>query len=101
MPKPREWTKEEDDTIRKLCASKGMTYEKIALELHISRNTVIERARKLGVSTKNSVLLASRLEEQKAEEEAGLALDRRRTQALPAGSPLTWSLLTKDPYPTS
>ena len=86
------WTSSMDSVLREL-RSKGTTWDEIARAMRLSRNTVLERARKIGARQRQAV-------PQKAVE----AADR---PARPAGHPLTWGLLTENtpieggryPYP--
>lgn len=89
MPQIRCWTIEADAAIRGM-RLQGETWASIGRSLGLSRNTVIERGRRLQASAR------SRESIQKIERSA---LDDPNRSPLPAGHPLTWNLLTEDDYP--
>ncbi len=70
--------------------SEGASWAEISRGLGLSRNTIIERGRRLRALA--PVRVAPPLVE-------GLDLDDPNRAALPAGHPLTWGLLTDQPYP--
>jgi hypothetical protein len=85
------WTAALDEKLCRLRQT-GMTWDALAVDMGLGRNTVLERARKLGARTKRTPL-AAELEE---------ARDRAPR---PAGHPDCWGLLTAgtvlegEPYP--
>lgn len=84
MPERRCWTVAADDTIRRMRAE-GATWAAIALVLGLSRNTIIERGRRIQAAGGPShAARPSRPPE--AEPNRG---------PLPAGHPVTWGLLTR------
>ncbi len=89
MPQARQWTETADATIRTM-RSDGQTWAAIARCLGLSRNTVIERGRRLcALAPKRVAVLAA----PKTPSE-----DPNR-QPLPAGHELTWGLLTDAEFP--
>ncbi len=89
MPQPREWTKQADFTICQMRGG-GATWAEIGRTLGLSRNTVIERGRRLRAEAP--------VKEAMPVVEDDPADDPNR-EALPAGHPLTWGLLSDAPYP--
>lgn len=89
MPQARVWVEAADKAIISMRAS-GCTWAAIARTLSLSRNTVIERGRRLQA--------AAPLRRPEIRVERPLSDDANRP-ALPAGHPLTWGLLTDEPYP--
>jgi hypothetical protein len=89
MPLARQWTKQADATI---CGMRngGATWAEIGRRLGLSRNTVIERGRRLRAEA------PARTVAPVAEE---VALDDPNRGPLRAGHPLTWGLLTREPFP--
>lgn len=91
----REWTAEQDATIRQMCAE-GATWQAIASALDIPRNTVIAHAR--------GTLECSPIERQAASKEEA-AVQRAETRAVRAQEPLraghdaTWKLISSEPWP--
>jgi hypothetical protein len=89
MPQPRIWTEEADMTIRAMRAER-LTWAEIGRSLGLSRNTVIERGRRiLALAPPRSPKLAV---------EKPVSDDPNRG-ALPAGHKLTWGLLTDEVFP--
>lgn len=88
MPQAREWTAAADRTICDMRGA-GETWAAIGLRLGLSRNTVIERGRRLRAEAPVRVA---------AVKEYDMLEDPQRG-ALPAGHPLTWGLLSSEPYP--
>lgn len=84
MPSRRTWNDQADDTIRAMRAA-GCTWAAIGAALGLSRNTVIERGRRLGAGCGPRGI--PRPPPAAAEEDAN-------REPLPAGHPLTWGLLT-------
>jgi hypothetical protein len=90
MLKRIQWTDEMDEQIRRL-RWEWMTWDSIGTQLSLSRNTVLERGRKIGASKSPPVAVV------KAE-----AVDR---PCLQPGHPETWGLITRGtvldgaPYP--
>jgi len=89
MPQALVWSKEADVTICIMRGS-GATWAQIGNTLGLSRNTVIERGRRLRAEAPVRVA-APRVEK--------LVSDDPNRGPLPAGHPLTWGLLTDAPYP--
>jgi hypothetical protein len=79
MRAPVVWTKTLDERLRTLREA-PMTWDRVAVEMGLGRNTVLERARKIGARTKRRAVPA-------AEEEA------RDRPARPAGHPQTWGMI--------
>ena len=89
MPLARTWTEAADDTIRAMRGG-GFSWAEIGRVLSLSRNTVIERGRRLHAEAPPRVKMEAREIQ---------ALDDPNRPPLPAGHPLTWSLLTDADYP--
>lgn len=89
MPKARVWTAAADAVIRNMRAG-GATWAQIGRTLGLSRNTVIERGRRLCAQA--PVRVVAPVGEQ-------VVSDDPNRGALRAGHPLTWGLLTSEPYP--
>ncbi len=89
MPPKRGWTEEADRVIREMRGS-GQTWSAIGLCLGLSRNTVIERGRRLcAMAPKRDLTLPT----------VKLVSDDPNRSALPAGHLLTWGLICSDDYP--
>ena len=88
MPQARQWTAAAD---RVICDMRGggETWEAIGRRLGLSRNTVIERGRRLRAEAPVKLVTVKEYD----------MLEDPNRGALPAGHPLTWGLLTSDPYP--
>ncbi len=89
MPRPRAWTEEADMAIRTMRLDRK-TWAEIARSLGLSRNTVIERGRR--------ILAISPGPRRKPVTEKIVSEDPNRPP-LAAGHELTWSLLTDEPFP--
>lgn len=89
MPQARNWTETADMAIRTMRAE-GRTWEAIGARLGLSRNTVIERGRRLCAQAPKRGTPADC--EQVAAEDPNRA-------PLPAGHPATWHLLTAEEFP--
>jgi len=89
MPQALKWTEAADAAIRSMRAE-GRTWEVIGAALGLSRNTVIERGRRL-------CALAPKRQVQPGAGRQG-AEDPNRAP-LAAGHPLTWRLLSREDYP--
>lgn len=89
MPLPRSWTEEADSLIRTMRLERR-TWAEIARSLGLSRNTVIERGRR--------ILAIAPAPVSKPPAEKSVSEDPNRVP-LPAGHPLTWALLTDEPFP--
>ena len=89
MPQARVWAAAADKVIVTMRAE-GSTWAAIARSLSLSRNTVIERGRRL-----QAVAPARRIEPRNDKP----VTDDPNRSALPAGHPLTWGLLTDEPFP--
>jgi len=89
MPEARQWTKAADFTICQMRGG-GATWAEIGRTLGLSRNTVIERGRRLRAEApvRASVQVAK-----------DVISDDPNRGALRAGHPLTWGLLSNAPYP--
>jgi len=88
MPQAREWTQAADKVICEMRGG-GETWAAIGLRLGLSRNTVIERGRRLQ---------AEAPVRQAVVKEYDMLEDPNRG-ALPAGHPLIWGLISNDSYP--
>jgi hypothetical protein len=88
MPEARVWTAAAD---RVICTMRegGETWAAIGLRLGLSRNTVIERGRRLRATAPPKPVLVT---------ERGVSEDPNRLP-LPAGHPVTWRLISDAPYP--
>ena len=89
MPKARVWTAAADAVIRNMRAG-GATWAQIGRTLGLSRNTVIERGRRLCALAPTKVV---------APVSGEVVSDDPNRGALRAGHPLTGGLLTGEPYP--
>jgi hypothetical protein len=89
MPQARQWTETADLTICQMRGG-GATWAEIGRTLGLSRNTVIERGRRLRAEAPVKVV------EPVVKE--FISEDPNRG-ALRAGHPLTRGLLTSEPYP--
>ncbi len=89
MPQALVWSKAADVTICTMRSS-GATWAQIGNTLGLSRNTVIERGRRLQAVAPVRVHVAP--------VEKPVSDDPNRGP-LPAGHPLTWGLLTNAPFP--
>lgn len=89
MPKSRDWTEDADMTIRLMRAA-GATWSAIGLALGLSRNTVIERGRRLCAAAPKRVAVCTVIRQQ---------ADDPNRDPLPAGHPLTWGLLSDAEFP--
>jgi hypothetical protein len=89
MPCARIWTEEADQTIKDMRAA-GATWSAIGARLGLSRNTVIERGRRLCAlaPVRIPVSVMSRH-----------SFDDPNRDALPPGHPLTWGLLSDEEFP--
>lgn len=89
MPLARKWTEAADDTIRAMRGG-GFSWAQIGRVLSLSRNTVIERGRRLHAEAPPRLKVVAR---------ETPAFDDPNRPPLPAGHPLTWGLLTEAAYP--
>jgi DNA-binding CsgD family transcriptional regulator len=89
MPQARKWTQAADFTICRMRGA-GETWADIGRTLGLSRNTVIERGRRLQAAAPARVA-APILRD--------AVSDDPNRGPLRAGHPLTWGLLTDEPYP--
>ena len=89
MPRAKQWSEGADQTIRQM-RQDGETWAAIGHRLRMSRNTVIERGRRLQASA------PARFARPKPQVEP---LEDPNREPLPPGHPLTWGLLTEAPYP--
>jgi hypothetical protein len=88
MPEARVWSELADRTICEM-RNEGATWAAIGRTLGLSRNTVIERGRRLRAQAPARVV---------AVQEKPVSDDPNRLP-LRAGHPITWGLLTEWPYP--
>jgi hypothetical protein len=88
MPEARVWSEAADKTIRDMRAE-GATWAMIGRTLGLSRNTIIERGRRLRAVAPVRVVVV---------QEKPVSDDPNRLP-LRAGHPITWGLLTDLPYP--
>jgi hypothetical protein len=89
MAQARQWTEAADFTICQMRGG-GATWAEIGRSLGLSRNTVIERGRRLRAEAPVKVA---------APVVKDVVSDDPNRGPLPAGHPLTWGLLTDEPYP--
>lgn len=89
MPRAREWTEAADFTICRMRGG-GATWAEIGRTLGLSRNTVIERGRRLRAEAPVRVAAPATKD---------AVSDDPNRGALRAGHPSTWGLLTNEPYP--
>ncbi|MDE8344824.1 MAG: AsnC family protein [Acidocella sp.] len=89
MPNALSWTKAADETICRMRAA-GETWAEIGRVLALSRNTVIERGRRLRAVAPPRVVMPH---------EADDGLTDPNRGPLRAGHRLTWGLLSDEPYP--
>ncbi len=89
MPQARQWTEAADFTICEMRGG-GATWAQIGQVLGLSRNTVIERGRRLRAEAPVRVVVSIPKEDVSNDPNRG---------PLRAGHPLTWGLLTDEPYP--
>ncbi len=89
MPRARIWSEQADQTIKDMRAA-GATWSAIGARLGLSRNTVIERGRRLcaAAPVRVPVSVMSRH-----------SFDDPNRDALPPGHPLTWGLLSDEEFP--
>jgi hypothetical protein len=88
MPEAKVWTAATDGVICTMREA-GDTWAAIGGALGLSRNTVIERGRRLRAFAPPKVLVVA--EKQVSEDPNRLPL--------PAGHPVTWRLISDAPYP--
>ena len=88
MPEARVWTAVAD---RVICTMRegGETWAAIGQRLGLSRNTVIERGRRLRATAPPKPVFVA---------ERAVSEDPNRLP-LPAGHPVTWQLISDAPYP--
>ncbi len=89
MPPAKQWTEQADQTIRQMRGS-GQTWSAIGVRLGLSRNTVIERGRRLCALAPKRASVAPVVK---------IMSDDPNRGALPAGHPVTWGLLSDEPFP--
>jgi hypothetical protein len=89
MPEARRWTEAADFTICRMRGG-GATWAEIGRTLGLSRNTVIERGRRLRAQAPVRVSVPIVKE---------VVSDDPNRGPLRAGHALTWGLLTDAPYP--
>ncbi len=88
MPQARQWTEAADRVICDMRGA-GATWAAIGVTLGLSRNTVIERGRRLRAEAPARVAVVKEYD----------MLEDPNRGPLPAGHPLTWGLLTNEAYP--
>lgn len=91
MPQARAWSEAADKVICEMRAA-GETWALIGRTLGLSRNTVIERGRRLRAVAPARPLMAAKDKDMEG-------LDDPNRPPLRAGHPLTWGLLTDEPFP--
>lgn len=91
--KTLDWTEEQDQTILKMHAD-GKTWREIAAVLNISRTTVTERGHKLKLLSHDH----KKIQNEEENPYSISSCDNRHT--LKTGHPLTWGLISKEPFPT-
>ena len=89
MPQVRQWTAVADQTICDMRAA-GDTWSAIGRRLGLARSTVIERGRRLRAVAPVKLPPSPKRDDM---------LDDPNRPPLPAGHPLTWGLLTDEPFP--
>jgi DNA-binding Lrp family transcriptional regulator len=89
MPNRRQWT-ENADTVIKVMRGSGATWAAIGEQLGLSRNTVIERGRRIH---------AEKVIQARAVAEEITVSDEPNRLPLRAGHPLTWGLICNLPFP--
>jgi hypothetical protein len=89
MPLARAWTDDADAAIRAMRAD-GQTWAAIGRTLGLSRNTVIERGRRLRAAAPPRMSRPAM--------DRAISEDPNRAP-LPAGHWLTWGVLTGEPFP--
>lgn len=89
MPQARQWTAIADRTICEMRAA-GETWSAIGRRLGLARSTVIERGRRLRAVAPVKPLLLPKHDDM---------LGDPNRPTLRAGHPLTWGLLTDEPFP--
>jgi hypothetical protein len=85
MPKRGVWTADQDAVIHRMAAA-GSTWEAIGEALGVSRNTVIERGRRINARKMRTPIAA-------AVPDSTVAPERLLREPYPAGHPATWDLL--------
>ena len=88
MPQARRWTEDADRIIVTMRGG-GETWAAIGVRLGLSRNTVIERGRRLQAAATVRVAVVKEYD----------ILEDPNRGPLPAGHALTWGLLSDEPYP--
>jgi hypothetical protein len=88
MPEARVWTRSADHVICTMREA-GETWAAIGQAMGLSRNTVIERGRRLRAQAPIKAVIVH--EKQVSEDPNRLPL--------PAGHPITWRLISDAPYP--
>ena len=88
MPQAREWTAAADKVIYDMRGD-GETWAAIGRRLGLSRNTVIERGRRLRADAPVRQFVPKEYDK----------MEDPNRGPLPAGHPLTWGLLTSEPFP--
>lgn len=91
MPQARHWSEGADQVIREMRGA-GATWAAIGKELGLSRNTVIERGRRLRAALPLRPVAVARTKDEDG-------LDDPNRPPLRAGHRLTWGLLTEEPFP--
>ncbi len=89
MPQARNWSDSADMAIRTMRAE-GQTWAAIGRSLGLSRNTVIERGRRLCAHAPKRMAAPATVKP---------VSDDPNRPTLPAGHPLTWGLLTDAEFP--
>ena len=89
MPQARQWTETADRTICEMRGA-GETWSAIGRRLGLARSTVIERGRRLRAAAPKKMAAPPKRDD---------LLDDANRPPLPPGHPLTWGLLTSEPFP--
>jgi hypothetical protein len=92
MPIARTWAEEEDNIIITMRAN-GETWAAIAIKLSMSRNTIIERGRKLHVAKGSELIRMKRTAENQLNQSNLTERNGYFESALPAGHPEFWNML--------
>lgn len=89
MAQAKQWSEAADVTICRM-RGRGATWAEIGRILGLSRNTVIERGRRLRAAAPVKVVVAVSKDP---------VSDDPNRAPLPAGHRLTWGLICQEPYP--
>ena len=87
------WTLQEDSTLRLLWDDGTTSTGKIGMRLHRTKNMIVGRAHRLGLTPKPSPI---KLNPDGMTQRRAMIYDRR---SLPAGHPDTWGVISGEPWP--